>query len=286
MLLDDDALRVVLQAELGADWELRDRLARGRFAAVYRAAQRSLDRWVAVKVLTGAGGPLARARFERGALVLSHLEHPHIMRIYDFWERGPVCYQVLPLVRTSLAAALLHEGPFAPRAAARVLLELAAALDHAHRQGVVHRDVKPQHILLEDDERRVRLTDFGAALLVLPGMQAAGRAGVGTPAYMSPEQAEGRAELDGRSDLYALGAVGYELLTGSVPFDGPAERQLAAHRTRVPVDPAARRPGIPAELAGIVLRCLAKRPDERWASAAELAGALRAFLGEAVLGKR
>lgn len=263
-----------LAAVLGEGFDLRDRLARGRWSTVYRAGQRGLDRWVAVKQLTSAvpSAAHALARFRHGALVQAHLEHPHILRLYDVHERDGLACMVLPLMRESLAAVLLREGPLPPREAARILLEVAQALDYAHRIGVVHRDIKPQHILLDGDERRVRLTDFSDAALA--GAQPARRPLVGTPAYISPEQAECRPQLDGRSDLYSLGVVGYQLLTGSLPFPGPAERQLEAHRTRIPQHAADRAPQVPARLAVIVMRCLAKRPADRWASAADLAGVL------------
>jgi len=276
--LSDEELRAQVQAELGADFDVRDRLARGRWSTVYRAGQRILDRWLAVKVLHAAGPvrPLAHGRFVRGALLLSRLEHHHILPIWELIEQGSVCCQLLPLMRESLAAVLLREGRLSGAAAARVLLEVAQALDVVHRSGVVHRDIKPQHILLDGAERRVRLTDFSSAALGWPATNPQAKWGevVGTPAYISPEQAECRPQLDGRSDLYALGVVGYQLLTGSLPFAGPAQRQLEAHRTQQPEHAADRARQVPARLAVIVMRCLAKRPEDRWPSAAALARVL------------
>jgi eukaryotic-like serine/threonine-protein kinase len=152
---------------------------------------------------------------------------------------------------------------------------VAHALDAVHRAGVVHRDIKPQHILLDGAERRVRLTDFSSAAGGWPPSNTPAQWAevVGTPAYISPEQAEGW-PLDGRSDLYMLGAVGYQLLTGSLPFPGPAQRQLEAHRTQMPEHVADRAPQVPARLAVIVMRCLAKRPEDRWQSGAALARVL------------
>lgn len=273
----DDALRARLQAELGADFDVRDRLARGRWCTVFRAGQRVLDRWLAVKVLRAAGPvrPLAQGRFLRGARLLSQLEHRHILPIWELIEQGSVCCQLLPLMHESLASLLLREGRLPAPEAARILSEAAQALEVAHRMGVVHRDIKPQHILLDGAERRVRLTDFSSAAFLWPAGNSQSRRGevVGAPAYISPEQADCR-PLDGRSDLYMLGAVGYQMVTGSLPFPGPAQRQLEAHRTRAPEHVADRAREVPARLAVIVMRCLAKRPGDRWQSAEELAKVL------------
>ena len=283
--LSDEELRLLVRAELGSEYDLRDRLARGRWSVIYRAGQRILDRWLAVKVLRVAGPatPLAYERFMHGARVLGWMDHRHIVPIYGLNETARVCYQLLPLMRESLAAVLLREGRFPPREAARIVREVALALDHVHRAGLVHRDIKPQHILLEGAGRRVRLTDFAFATparSVAPLEWRQGRRPpVGTPAYISPEQAEDRGALDGRSDLYSLGAVGYELLTGSVPFPGPAQRQLAAHVSCRPEDPGERAPFLGRDLPAIMMRCLAKRPDERWECAAELARALAPYTG-------
>lgn len=272
--LTDEALRAQLQAELGADFDVRDRLARGRWSTIYRAGQRILDRWLAVKVLHAGGPvrPLAHGRFLRGAMLLSRLEHRHILPIWELLEQGSVCCQLLPLMHESLAAVLLREGRLPGAEAARILREVALALDVAHRMGVVHRDIKPQHILLDGAERRVRLTDFSSAAFMWPAGDTQSKWGevVGSLAYISPEQAECRPQLDGRSDLYMLGAVGYQMLTGSPPFPGPAQRQLEAHRTREPEHVADRAREVPARLAVIVMRCLAKRPEDRWQSAEAL----------------
>jgi eukaryotic-like serine/threonine-protein kinase len=276
----DAALRATLQAALGSDFEVRDRVARGRRAAIFRAHQKSLDRWVAVKVLTpaadGSDADVARARFVHGVLVLAHLDHPHVIELYGTPETGGLCTMLMPFVDESLAAVLLGRGRFAPLEAAQILKQLAEALDHVHAAGMVHRDVKPQHVLLERPDQHVRLIDFSLATVVGEGFGAAvgRREVVGTPAYMSPEQAQGREDLDAASDLYSLGVVGYQLLTGMVPFEGTAQQQVVAHRVRRPRDPAARYPDIPADLSDVVMRCLAKSPQDRWTSAQELADAL------------
>lgn len=276
----DMALRAAIQAALGSDFTVRERLALGRRSVVYRAREKSLDRWVAVKVLTpapdGSDAEVARSRFLHGVLVLAHLQHPHVIELYGTPESGEMCSLLMPFVDESLAAALLARGRFPPADAARILFELAEALDHVHGSGMVHRDVRPQHIMLDGPERRVRLIDFSLAAVLGPelGPHSAAREVVGTPAYLSPEQAEGISDPDTRSDIYSLGVVGYQLLTGLVPFEGTAPQQRAAHLNRLPQNPRTRYPDIPPALAAAVMRCLAKLPEQRWSSAAELADVL------------
>lgn len=281
-LLTEDELRADLQRALGRDYDVRDRMARGATGAVFRAGQRSLQRWLAIKVLTvdGFEADRARARFVRGARLQAGFDHPHVLRVFQRLDHGWLSCVVMPLAGESLAAVLLREGRFAPREAARILLELAEALAYLHRTGVVHRDVKPQHVLLYGPERRVRLTDFSLACGTPSGPLRGPARGVlvGTPAYTSPEQGEGSRELDGRSDLYALGILGYQLLTGFVPYEGTAAQQLAAHRQQAVRNPAERLLDIPPDLAEVVMGCMAKRPQDRWGSAAELARALGQLL--------
>jgi serine/threonine protein kinase len=278
----DALLRTELQAALGAEFDVRERIARGGTATVFRARQRRLDRWVALKVQHPGrhDGAVARARFLHGVLVLAHLDHPHVIPLYETPECGERGCMVMPLVPESVASVLLAEGRFAPREAARILLELALALDHVHGADLLHRDIKPQHVLLEGPARHVRLIDFSLARVAGPEAGSGVGKGevVGTPAYMSPEQAEGCADLDERSDIYSLGVVGYQLLTGMVPFEGTAEQQLEAHRTRRTQNPTSRFRDIPGELGEVVMRCLAKLPQHRFASAVEVAEALVHFV--------
>jgi serine/threonine-protein kinase len=244
---------------------------------VFRATDHTLDRQVAVKVLRGdvADPETARRRFLWGAQLLGHLEHPHIIRIFDVREAGALAFIVMPLVEgESLAALLLRAGRLAAREASRILAEAADALGHMHTRGVVHRDIKPQHVMLQGPERRVLLIDFTLANVVHVDPEPRTGDVVGTPAYISPELAEGR-DLDGRSDLYSLGVVGYEMLTGALPFEGTAQQLIAAHRSRLPRNPAVRHRDIPVDLADVVMRCLAKLPQMRWADAGALVAALR-----------
>ncbi|MGH7615561.1 MAG: protein kinase domain-containing protein [Gemmatimonadales bacterium] len=265
-----DRQREALGEALGPRFDVHERIGRGGFGLVFRATDLVLERQVAVKVLRSdlADPETARARFLWGAFVLGQLEHPHIVPIFHMVEAGPLAFIVMPLAGESLAAVLLREGRLAAREVTRILAETAAALSYVHEMGVAHRDIKPQHIMLEGEERRVRLIDFSLA-----GRRATDGV-VGTPAYMSPELAAG-VDVDGRSDLYSLGVVGYELLTGQPPFEGTAQQQMAAHRSRLSPHPVVRHQDIPVDLADVVMRCLAKLPSMRWTYAGDLWAALR-----------
>ncbi|MGH7537460.1 MAG: protein kinase domain-containing protein [Gemmatimonadales bacterium] len=274
--------REALGAALGPQFDIHERIGRGGFGLVFRATDHALERQVAVKVLRCdlADARVARVRFLWGAQAMVRIEHPHIMRIYDVREAGALAFIVMPLVEgESLAAVLLREGRLKAREAARILAEAAEALWFVHETGFVHRDIKPQHIMLHGPERRVMLIDFSLCLGHFIGRQSGIGVVVGTPAYMSPELAEGRGDVDGRSDLYSLGVVGYQMITGELPFEGTAERLMVGHRTRLPRNPAVRHPDVPVDLAEVVMRCLAKLPQNRWADASELLAALHR-LGE------
>jgi hypothetical protein len=236
---------------------------------VYLALERSLERLVAIKVLSPdvASTPTYRERFRREAQMVAQLSHPNIVPLYAYGEVDDLWYYVMGYVRgESLADRLAFEGRVPCDAARRIVAELGDALDYAHRHGVVHRDIKPANILLDDESGRAMLADFGVAKSIGPREQlsVAGLA-VGTPHYMSPEQALGSADVDGRSDIYSLGVLAYVMLTGREPFDGASPQQVAYGHVAgsVPrlLDAA---PETPADLAAVVARCLAKDPAERW----------------------
>src|SRR3954469_23175106 len=203
-------------------YQLEDLLGRGGMAVVYKALQPALRRYVAVKVLPAyfvhAEGFLARFRQE--AEMVAHLEHPNILPIYDFGQEGEVPYIVMPLVSGGTLRQWLSEGPTLDRAL-RVFSHLLSALDYAHTRqpSIVHRDLKPSNVLMSHGDWPL-LTDFGIAKIVEPSMQLT-RTGmmVGTPKYMAPEQSEGRG-VDHRADVYAMGIILFEILTGHVPFQG------------------------------------------------------------------
>jgi serine/threonine-protein kinase len=274
----DDALAGLRRAT-GGRYAVERRLGAGGMATVYLARHALLDTPLALKVLHPhlAADPEMRTRFRREAEAAARLQHPHVVPIVDYGVSGSVEYLVMPyLSGGSLADAGAEGRRVEPERAARAAAQAARGLDYAHRRGVVHRDVKPDNVLFDGDGHAL-VTDFGIASARFHArMTATGRA-MGTPHYMSPEQAMGRV-LDGRSDVYALGVVLYELLAGSPPFDGPDAYSVGykhVHEAPVPLEVAAR--GAPPALAAVVMRALAKNPDERYARAADLADELDAF---------
>jgi len=269
-----------LRRATGGRYRVVRRLGGGGMASVYLGEQAQLQRPVAIKVLHPhlARDPEMRERFRREAESAARLVHPHVCPILDFSLSDEAVYTVMPYVPGgSFADRVYVQKSVDPLVVAAMAVQVATALDHAHDRGIVHRDVKPDNILL-DEEGNALLTDFGIATALSHGrLTATGRA-MGTPHYMSPEQAMGRL-VDGRSDLYALGVVMYEGLVGFPPFDGADPFSVGykhVHEAPVPVldvDSA-----IPVELAKIVMRCLSKEPNVRHARGRDLADALLGFL--------
>jgi len=280
----DDELAQRVQSALAEAYILDRVLGEGGFAVVYAARDRALHRSVAIKVLRPelAGSPTIRERFRREAEAIAGVRHPHVVPIYAVGEGAGLAWFVMPLVAGESLRQRLDREPRLPVGEVRrVLREACDALASAHQAGVIHRDIKPDNILLEGEERRVVLTDFGIAKAIGEdhgtGPLTATGVVVGTPHYMSPEQASGERTLDHRSDLYSLGVVAYQMLAGVAPFDAPsAGALLAKHLTEDPVPLSRRRPDCPADLAAAVMRCLAKAPERRWQAAADLRTALGA----------
>jgi serine/threonine protein kinase len=262
-------------------------LGRGGMGSVYLARDVALERPVAVKVLDGIRHPgSAVARFRREARASAKLAHPGILQIHDIGEQDGVLFLALEYVGGgSLSRRLREQGPLEPEAAARLLLELAQAVHHAHEQGIIHRDLKPSNVLLTESGTP-KIADFGLAKLLDESRQdevnltAAGTL-IGTPAYMAPEQVRGEVDTIGpATDVYGLGTILYECLTGRSPFPGgSAIEVLYSHLERMPAIPRQIRPEIPAALERICLKCLAKDPSQRYAGAGELTRALVQFLG-------
>ncbi len=248
---------------------------------VYRARQISLNRPVAVKMLLGGRytDPVAQARFLVEAEVIARLRHPHVVQVYEFGRTDDQPYFVLEFVGGgSLAGKLKADGRFAPRPAAALVAQLADAMAAAHAQGIIHRDLKPANVLLTE-AGEPKVTDFGLAKLEKSEVTASG-AVLGTPSYMSPEQAAGKThEVGTATDVYALGAVLYELLTGRPPFR--ADSAMATMRQVLEQEPARPRAcgaNIPRDLETVCLKCLEKEPRQRYPTAEALAADLRAFL--------
>jgi hypothetical protein len=273
-----DPLRAALQAAVGDQYAVVRLLGRGAMGAVYLARERALDRDVAIKVLPPERtGESERERFRREARTAARLTHPNIVPLHACGEADGTMYFVMGRVRGEALSVRMKRG-FTAEAARRILMELADALDYAHRQGVIHRDIKPDNVLVDDDSGRPMLTDFGIAKAQGPatGLTNTG-AVVGTPGYMSPEQAAGKEHIDGRSDLYSLGVMGYAMLAGRLPFAGPsASDVLVQHMAKEPPPLKAVAPDVPDALAAIVMRCLAKDPQDRWPDGRSLRDALAA----------
>ena len=275
---DDEITR--LRHATGNRYRVLQRIGGGGMADVYMAEQVQLARRVVIKVLHPhlARDPEVTERFRREAEAAAKLVHPHICGILDYGASEDVVFTVMPFLEGgSLADLIQKTRTVTPTRAAEVVAQVACALDYAHRHGVVHRDVKPDNVLFDEDGNAV-LTDFGIATARFHGrLTASGRA-MGTPHYMSPEQAMGKF-VDGRSDIYAIGILLYEALLGFPPFDGADAFSVSykqVHENAVPpLDVNAR---IPTSLSEIVMKCLAKQPTTRYARGYELADALIAFL--------
>ncbi len=269
-----DPLFLQFQAAVAGRYSLERELGRGGMGVVYLAREVRLDRPVAIKLLPPrlAGEPTLRDRFQREARTAAKLSHPHIVPIYAVDEAGDFVFFAMAYVDgETLTERVRRRGPVPPSDATRILREVAWALGYAHAQGVVHRDVKPDNILLEAGTGRALVADFGIAAVVREASGIDGGAVAGTPEFMSPEQALGET-VDGRSDLYALGAVGYFAVSGRFPFhaDTPTE-VLAKQITEAPQPLATVADGVPRRLGQLIEQCLAKEREARPDSAAAVA---------------
>ena len=273
---------VALQRELAGEYSLERELGRGGMGIVYLARDVQLDRKVAIKVLPTSLASRAelRERFVREARTAAGLSHPNIVPIHRVGEAGEFVFFVMAYIDgESLGQRLREHGPLAPVAAAKLLREVAWALAYAHGRGVVHRDIKPDNILIERETGRALVTDFGIAQVATDAALTDGAVTdpgqvMGTAHFMSPEQAANEA-LDGRSDLYALGLVGFLALAGRLPFHAATVHALLAKQlTELPPPLAEASPAVPERLARAIDRCLRRDRDERFASGEALAEAL------------
>ncbi len=267
---------------LGDAYTIEGEIGRGGMGVVYRARDERLQRRVAIKVLPPelAFQDEIRQRFMREAQTAARLSHPHIVPIHGVDEGGGLVYFVMGLVDgESLGARIKRRGQLPAEEVRRIMKETADALSAAHAFSVVHRDIKPDNILLEGTRGRVMVTDFGIAKALSAAGSGATLTGagvaIGTPAYMSPEQAAGEREIDGRSDVYSLGIVAYQMVTGELPFQAPTVAGILMKQiTEAAPLVTLKRPDVPEDLALAISRCLEKDPENRWPTADALRRAL------------
>ncbi|HJR65105.1 MAG TPA: serine/threonine-protein kinase [Gemmatimonadaceae bacterium] len=286
-------LRDQLQASLGDAYRLDRELGGGGMSRVFVAQEGALDRRVVVKVLPPElTGTLSIERFRREIQLAARVHHPHIVPVLLVGQADGLLYYTMPYIEgESLRERLEREGRLPIDDVIRIMRDVADALSHAHALGVIHRDVKPDNILLV--RHHALVTDFGVAKALRQSRQpeerrAHGRTpshgmALGTPAYMAPEQAAADPTIDHRADIYALGCVAYEMLAGKPPFSGrPAQKILAAQVSERPVPIAKLRPDVSRTLETIVMRCLEKNPAQRWGDTDDLTDELNTLMAHSI----
>src|SRR6267143_976234 len=267
----------MVRKELDEEYEIVDELGRGGMAIVFKAKEKQLDREVAIKVL-----PFSLAfdkefveRFQREARTSAKLEHPNIIPIYRVGKSGRIIYFVMKFLRGKpLSSVLATRGSVPPAEIKKILAEVGRALAYAHKKEIVHRDIKPDNIMFDEHGHAV-VTDFGIAKAASGGKLTGTGMSIGTPHYMSPEQAKAQ-PLDGRSDIYSLGVVAFQSLTGAVPFDGEDSFAIGYKHIMEEVPTPALENQDQRDLFEIIRKMMAKRPDDRFQTAEDLVTALEA----------
>jgi serine/threonine protein kinase len=259
-------------------YEIVAPLGEGGMGAVYKAYQPAMERFVAVKVLsrTLAESKEFTNRFQREAIMLAQLQHPHILPVFDYGQKDGYSSIVMPFLQNGTLAELLHARRRTLSEIHQIMTQVGGALGYAHARGMIHRDVKPSNVLI-DEQGNCLLTDFGLARMIQASSDRLTSAGtiMGTPAYMSPEQGKGDS-VDGRTDLYALGVIFYEMLTGQVPYQDPLPMMVVIKHIRDPL-PSARElaPELTDAIERVVIKSLAKEPAERYQTAEDLVQAVK-----------
>lgn len=272
-----------LQGKTIGKYRIIERLGRGGMATVYKAYHPRLDRFVAIKMLHGhlAEGEGFLERFEQEAQAVASLRHPNIVQVFDFDNENEDYYMVMEFInggtlKTEMTNTLTNGGMFSVERSIEIISQIAEALDYAHKKQMIHRDIKPSNVLLDEDGK-ILLTDFGIArILSKKGTQlTATGALIGTPAYMPPEQGRGEKEITPASDIYSLGIIFYELLTGQVPFDADTPMAIIHKHIHSPLPiPHIVQPEFPTPLEKILLKTLSKAPEDRYQSVREMLNAI------------
>lgn len=256
------------------NYEVQKLIGKGGMATVYLGYQKNVDRQVAIKVLSAQASMDAgfKERFELEAKTIARLQHPHILPLYDYGSEEDILYLVMAYLSGGTLEKRIANGEMTLAEIERILREIGGAIDYAHRHGIIHRDIKPANILF-DGEGHAVLTDFGIAKLTEQNVGLTGTNVVGTPAYMSPEQAQGL-KITGTTDIYALGIMVFQAITGKLPFEAPSVLQLMLQVVQEPVPNLEDFvEGIPPQLNDVLSRAMAKDPDARYANAQEFAAA-------------
>jgi ligand-binding sensor domain-containing protein len=265
-------------------YRIIEQIGQGGMAVVYKAYHPAMERYVALKILPRqlAESPEFTGRFQQEARIIARLEHAHILPVHDYGESDGYTYLAMRFVEAGTLKDRLQAGPLTPDETDRFFVQLADALDYAHAQGVVHRDLKPSNVLL-DARGNLFLTDFGIAKLLAADARFTGSGTmIGTPAYMSPEQAQGL-HIDPRTDIYSLGIMLYEMVTQRLPFEADTPLAIILKHINDPLPlPSSVKPGVSAAVEQVLLKALAKNPDDRFATAAEFGAAWRAAQKPAV----
>ncbi|MBC8170664.1 MAG: protein kinase, partial [Anaerolineae bacterium] len=266
-------------------YEIREEVGRGGMATVYRAYQSNVDRDVAIKVIHGniAGDSQAVQRFQREARLIARLEHPHILPVYDFDGANEPPYIVMRYLDGGTLKDVMQQGRVPLNEVVYVMQQITSALDYAHRQGIVHRDVKPNNIMIDRDGNAF-VTDLGIARIASadhPGKQLTATGTImGTPDYMSPEQALGEDDVDFRTDIYAVGAMLYHMLTGQLPYSSNSTMGMLMQHIQEAVPFALElNPDLPPDIDDVIHKAMAKKPTERYDSVAEMGVAITEALG-------
>jgi serine/threonine protein kinase len=268
-----------LTGRMFGHYHVLERVGRGGMAMVYRAFDRKSDQDVAIKFIAP---PLAQdeefiRRFRREVKVVARLDHPNIVPVHDYGEQDGYAYLVMPFLNVGNLTTRMQESPLTLEDAGRLMKQISSALAYAHRHGIVHRDVKPSNILLDEHGRAI-LSDFGLARSYSGSSSLTGSAVIGTPAYMAPEQVQGK-KAEARSDQYALGVVLFQLATGTLPFEGDTPIAVLIKHVNEPFPaPRSRDPNVPEAIERVILKATAKDPEQRFETVMEMNRSLQAAI--------